>query len=55
MHKHELPTWCTIRLHMLLPTTTTAKPTISISKSLTKPTTKCTTTASTAFAKPITD
>jgi hypothetical protein len=32
---------------MLLPATTTAKPSIP------KPTTKCPTTASTAFAKPI--
>jgi hypothetical protein len=38
---------------MLLPTTTTAKPSIPIPKP--KPTTKCPTTASTAFAKPNTN
>jgi hypothetical protein len=53
MHKHELPTWCTDWLHMLLPTTTTAKPSIPITKP--KPTTKCPTTAATTFAKPITN
>jgi hypothetical protein len=53
MHKHELPTWCSIWLHMLLPTTTTAKPSIPSTKS--KPTTKCTTTASTAIPKSITN
>jgi hypothetical protein len=38
---------------MLLPTTTTAKPSISITKP--KPTAKCPTTASTTFAKPNTN
>jgi hypothetical protein len=38
---------------MLLPTTTTAKSSIPITKP--KPTAKCTATASTAFAKPITN
>jgi len=53
MHKHELPTWCSDWINMLLPTTTTAKPSISIAKP--KPTTKCSITASTAFTKSITD
>ena len=55
MHKHELPTWCSIWLHMLLSTTTTAKPSISITNTYAKPTTKCTATASTATTKSITD